>query len=88
MAKELTVRDMARMGGIARAKAHSKTQLRKWGEEGGRPHKLTGKSLERLRRMLAAGKTHSEISKRLGVSLRTVGRAVTRTKPENAVKTM
>ena len=88
MAKELTVREMARMGGIARAKAHSKTEIRAWSKLGGRPHKLTGKSLEHLQEMLAAGKTHSEISKRLGVSLRTVGRAVTRTKPENAVKTM
>ena len=88
MAKELTVREMASMGGRARAKAYSKAQLRTWGKQGGRPHKLTGKSLEHLREMLAAGETHSEISKRLAVSLRTIGRAVSRTKAGNAANTL
>jgi len=36
----MTVNEMARMGGGARAKAHSKAELRKWGKLGGRPEKL------------------------------------------------
>jgi len=34
--------------------------------------------LRRLRAMLAAGRSHAEISKRLGLSLRTIGRVVAR----------
>jgi hypothetical protein len=30
--KPMTVAEMARMGGIARAKAHSKVELRAWGK--------------------------------------------------------
>jgi len=32
----MTVNEMARMGGVARAKVHSKAELRKWGTRGGR----------------------------------------------------
>ena len=39
---------MARMGGLARAKAYSKAELRKWGERGGRPAKLDQKSILKL----------------------------------------
>ena len=62
--------------GLARAKAHSKAQLRKWGKEGGRPAKLDQKALSRLRQLLAGGKSQAECAKILGVSVRTVGRAV------------
>jgi hypothetical protein len=34
--KPMTVVEMARMGGVARAKAHSKGELRKWGRRSGR----------------------------------------------------
>ena len=76
MAKELTVREMASMGGRARAKAYSKDQLRAWGKQGGRPVKLDQKALSRLRQLLAGGKSQAECAKVLGVSVRTVGRAV------------
>jgi transposase len=74
MAKELTVRELARMGGRARAKAYSKAQLRAWGKQGGRPPALSPKQIQRI-----AEWTHQEIgqeiiAQRLGVSVRTVGR--------------
>jgi len=74
--KPMTVAEMARMGGIARAKAHSKADLRAWGKKGGRPHKLDKKARMRLERLLAGGKSHAECAKSLGVSLRTIGRFV------------
>ena len=84
--KPMTVGEMARLGGLARASAYSKAQLRKWAKEGGRPaYKLVGKKVERLRAMLAAGKPHAEISKRLGVSLRTIGRYVARQRGEHGL---
>ena len=76
--KPMTVAEMARMGGIARAKAHSKAELRGWGKRGGRPGKLDRKALARLRRLLASGKSQAECAAVLGVSLRTVGRHVAR----------
>ncbi len=85
MAKELTVRQMASMGGRARAEKYGKRQIRAWGKQGGRPRRVTGKTLERLRRMLAAGKPHAEISRELGVSLRTVGRVLARLKAHTEV---
>lgn len=78
MAKELTVREMASMGGRARAKAHSRAEIQRWGKQGGRPVKLDRKGLARLRRLLAAGKAQTECASLLGVSTRTVGRAVAR----------
>ena len=51
------VDEMARMGGIARTKARSKTQLRKWGKEGGRPVSLNRKSLAQLETLLHQGKS-------------------------------
>jgi hypothetical protein len=36
-AKELTVRELARLGGLARARKYRKRQLREWGKLGGRP---------------------------------------------------
>jgi len=78
--KPMTVAEMARMGGQARAKAHSKTQLRKWGKEGGRPPSLDGKALARLRALLRAGKSQAECATILRVSVRTIGRLVARMK--------
>jgi hypothetical protein len=72
--KPITVTEMARMGGIARAKAHSKAEFRAWGRHGGRPNKLDTKAHARLTRMLASGKSQSECAEAFGVSFRTVGR--------------
>jgi hypothetical protein len=78
--KPMTVAEMARMGGLARAKAHSKAQLRKWGKEGGRPVLLDRKALARLQKLLSAGKSQAACTTVLGVSVRTVGRVVARFK--------
>ena len=74
--KPMTVAEMARMGALARAKAYSKAQLRAWGKQGGRPVKLDQKALSRLRQLLAGGKSQAKCAKVLGVSVRTVGRAL------------
>lgn len=76
--KPMTVAEMARMGGIARAKAHSKAQLRKWGKEGGRPVSLDRTALARLEALLRRGKSQAECAAMFGVSVRTVGRLVAR----------
>ncbi len=44
--------------------------------QGGRPAKLDRKGLARLKRLLAAGKNQAECAAELGVSIRTIGRAV------------
>jgi hypothetical protein len=76
----MTVAEMARMGGLARAKAHSKVQLRKWGKEGGRPVSLDAKALAQLEALLHRGKSQAECAAVFGVSVRTIGRAVARTR--------
>jgi hypothetical protein len=76
----MTFAEMARMGGIARAKAHSKAELRAWGRQGGRPPKMDQKASERPRKLLAGGKSQAECAAMLGVSVRTVGRAVAQMK--------
>jgi DNA invertase Pin-like site-specific DNA recombinase len=80
MGKELTVRQMASMGGLARAEKYGKRQLREWAKLAGRKPKLTGKEWKRLFRMLRAGKTQSECAGEFGISTRTIGRAVARRK--------
>ena len=65
--RPMTVTEMARMGGVARAKAHSKAELRKWGERGGRPAKLGRKGLSHLKRLLAVGRNQAECASVLGV---------------------
>jgi DNA invertase Pin-like site-specific DNA recombinase len=72
--KPMKVTEMARMGGLARAKAHSKAELRAWGKQGGRPGRLDREALARLRRLLASGKSEAECAAMRGVSLRTLGR--------------
>ena len=37
--KPITVQEMGRLGGLARARKHGKNKLRKWGKLGGRPRK-------------------------------------------------
>jgi len=85
--KPMTVAEMARMGGLARAKAHSKAQLRKWGKEGGGPVSLVRKALARLEALLHRGKSQVECAKVFGVSARTVGRAVVQIKADSTAKT-
>jgi hypothetical protein len=53
--------------GIARAKAHSKTEIRAWGRQGGRPGKLDLKAHDRLRKLLASGKSQTGCASILGV---------------------
>ena len=78
--KPMTVAEMARMGGLARAKASSKAQLRAWGKQGGRPPVLNPRGVSRLKKMLAEGKSQAECGAILGVSVRTIGRVVARMK--------
>ena len=78
--KPVTVVEMASMGGLARAKAYSKAQLRKWGKEGGRPVLLDRKALARLEALLNRGKGQAECAKVFGVSVQTIGRAVAQIK--------
>ena len=79
--KPMTVSEMARMGGIARAKAHSKAELRAWGRLGGRPSKLDREEIALLRKLLRSRKSQAECASILGVSSRTVGREVARIRP-------
>jgi hypothetical protein len=80
MKKLVTVAEMARMAGLARAKAYSKSQLRAWGKQGGRPASLDGKAVARLRMLLRAGKSQAECARMFGVSIRTIGRVGARMK--------
>ena len=52
----MTAAEIARIGGVAKGKAHSKAQLRKWGKRGGRPEKLDRKGLATLKRLLATAR--------------------------------
>ena len=78
---------MARMGGLARAKAHSKMQLRTWGKEGGRPVLMDRKALARLETLLRKGKSQAECANALSVSVRTIGRVVARIKADSTART-
>ncbi len=37
--KPTTIQELGRLGGLARARKHSKRKLRQWGQLGGRPKK-------------------------------------------------
>ncbi len=76
MAEEWTASKMGRKGGKTRAGRFSKRQISEWGEQGGRPTKIDAKALERLRELLAKGKSQGECAEALGVSVRTIGRIV------------
>jgi hypothetical protein len=84
--KLMTVGQMARLGGLARAKAHSKAKLRAWGRQGGRPGKLDREARARLRRLLASGKSRAECARALGGSVRTVAQAVAQTQAGTGAK--
>ena len=51
----MTVAEMARMGGRARAAKYSTEQLREFAKGAGRPAKLDGRARRKLRHLLAAG---------------------------------
>jgi hypothetical protein len=68
------------MVGLARTKAHSKAELREWAS-GAALGKRDRKGLATLKRLLATGTTQAECAAILGVSVRTIGRAVARMRP-------
>ena len=81
MAKELTIREVASMGGRARSEKYDKGQLTAWATLGGRKPKLTKKEWKRVFAVLDSGKTHAECAREFGISTRTIGRAVARGGP-------
>jgi hypothetical protein len=83
--KPMTVAEMARMGGQARAKAYSKAQIRAWGRLGGRTPRLDAKALACLEALLQRGTSQGECAKVFGVSVRTIGRAVARMKADSRI---
>jgi hypothetical protein len=84
--KPMTVTEMARMGGRARAAKYSREQLAKFSRNAGRPSKLDGRARRKLRQLLAAGMTQTECAAELGVSLRTIGRAVARMRAGGTIR--
>ena len=84
MAKELTVRELASMGGKARSEKYGRRQLRAWAKLGGRKPKLSEKRWARVFAMLKAGKTQEQCAREFGISMRTVGRAVAKQKRQQA----
>jgi len=83
----MTVAEMARMGGAARDKAHSKAELRKWAKQGGRPAALDPKALARLQTLLGQGKSQIQCAEVLGVSARTIGRALAKVESRRGAAT-
>lgn len=76
MVKELTVSEMAPMGGRARSKMSSKRQIKGSGKRGGRRPKLNERDWARLFYMLRAGKTQVECARQFKITTRTIGRAL------------
>jgi hypothetical protein len=76
--KPMTVAEMASMGGRARAARYTREQLRDFAKNAGRPAKLDGKAQRKLRQLLAVGRSQADCAAELGVSPRTIGRAVAR----------
>jgi hypothetical protein len=76
--RQITASEMGRKGGTTRANRYSRAQIRAWGKLGGRPQKLDGAALVRLRSMLGHGQSKAEAAKRLGISVRTLDRYLAR----------
>ena len=76
--KAMTVAEMASMGGRARAAKYSHEEISKFAKDAGRPVKLDNRARRRLKQLLAAGRSQAECALELGVSTRTIGRAVAR----------
>jgi hypothetical protein len=84
--KQVTASEIGKLGGRARAARHSKRELSEWAKLGGRTAKLDGEALSQIEAMLRQGKSQSDCAAALGVSTRTIGRAVARMKTENSSK--
>ena len=82
--KQVTASEIGKLGGKARAASHSKRELSEWAKLGGRTAKLDGEALLQIETMLRQGKSQSECAELLGVSVRTIGRAVARMRAENS----
>jgi DNA invertase Pin-like site-specific DNA recombinase len=80
MAKELTAREMASMGGRARSEKYGKRQIQAWGKMGGGRPKLSEQEWAELFAMLKAGKTQEECAREFNISTRTIGRAIAKGK--------
>lgn len=65
-------------GGRARAAKYTPEQLAEFSKNAGRPAKLDGKARRKLQAMLEAGRSQAECAAELGISTRTIGRAVAR----------
>ncbi len=78
MARELTQREIASMGGKALAEKYGKRQRQEWGKRGGRPRNLDSKALADLQKMLRAGLPKGEIAQGLDISTRTLSRYLKR----------
>jgi hypothetical protein len=76
--KPMTVVEMASMGGRARAAKYSHEEISEFAKDAGRPAKLDGRARRRLRQLLATGRSQAQCALELGVSTRTIGRAVAR----------
>src|SRR6266700_4668921 len=74
--KPMTVAEMASMGGRARAAKYTHEEISEFAKDAGRPVKLDGRARRRLKQLLAAGRSQAECALELGVSTRTIGRAV------------
>ncbi|MGA9055494.1 MAG: helix-turn-helix domain-containing protein [Terriglobia bacterium] len=72
----MTVNELARLGGLARSKAHTKYEIAAWGRKGGRPRKLIKADLRKLSQWREKGLLRAQMAKRLGVSIATVWRAL------------
>ena len=76
--KPMTVVEMASMGGRARAAKYSHEEISQFAKNAGRPVKLDGGARRKLKQLLATGMSQAECAAELGVSTRTIGRAVAR----------
>ena len=83
MTQEWTASNMGRKGGKTRAERFSKRQIAEWGKQGGRPNKIAGEALARLRGLLAKGKSQAECAEVLNVSTRTIGRILARERKQS-----
>ena len=75
---ELTVREMGRLGGLARRRNHSKAELRAWAAMGGAKPKLSEQDARQAAEMRKAGKTLRECAEKFGVDPRAITRALAR----------
>ncbi len=80
MAKGITASEMGKRGAATRAQRYTTEQIRQWGKMGGRPAKLDRRAIARLRKLLASGKSQAECASVFGVSTRTIGRVLAKTK--------